>query len=62
MLRAVKLNYSEGLLLFLVLPQVSEPLGEKINQSERSTASDATVQKRKGSDISKKEKKSRLDS
>ncbi|XP_026720333.1 ubiquitin-conjugating enzyme E2 T [Athene cunicularia] len=42
--------------------RVSQPLEEKINQSEASTTNDSTVQKRKGSSISKKEKKSRLDS
>ncbi|XP_064328064.1 ubiquitin-conjugating enzyme E2 T [Phalacrocorax carbo] len=40
----------------------SKPLEEKINRSEMSTTSESTVQKRKGSATSKKEKKSRLDS
>lgn len=61
-LRAVKLNYSQPLLLFLVSPQASKPLEEKINQSETSTTNDSTAQKRKGSSISKKEKRSCLDS
>ncbi|XP_068275535.1 ubiquitin-conjugating enzyme E2 T [Nyctibius grandis] len=42
--------------------RASEPLEEKINQSETSTTGKSTLQKRKGSNISKKEKKSRLDS
>uniref|UniRef100_A0A8D0F0L2 Ubiquitin-conjugating enzyme E2 T n=1 Tax=Strix occidentalis caurina TaxID=311401 RepID=A0A8D0F0L2_STROC len=42
--------------------QQKRPLEEKINQSEASATNDSTVQKRKGSSISKKEKKSRLDS
>ncbi|KAM9217308.1 ubiquitin-conjugating enzyme E2 T [Leptosomus discolor] len=41
--------------------RAAKPLEEKINQSETST-SDSTVRKRKGSDASKQEKKSRLDS
>ncbi|XP_075030289.1 ubiquitin-conjugating enzyme E2 T [Calonectris borealis] len=43
-------------------PRASKPLEEKINQSETSIANESTVQKRKGSNIGKKEKKSRLDS
>ncbi|XP_014801789.1 PREDICTED: ubiquitin-conjugating enzyme E2 T [Calidris pugnax] len=42
--------------------RVSKPLEEKINQSETSTTDGSAVQKRKGSNLSKKEKKSRLDS
>nr|XP_010304057.1 PREDICTED: ubiquitin-conjugating enzyme E2 T [Balearica regulorum gibbericeps] len=42
--------------------KVSKPFEEKINQSETGTTNDSAVQKRKGSNISKKEKKSRLDS
>ncbi|KAM6108264.1 ubiquitin-conjugating enzyme E2 T [Pterocles gutturalis] len=38
-----------------------KPLEEKINQSETSSTDASTVQKRKGSSISKKEKKPRLD-
>ncbi|XP_037266717.1 ubiquitin-conjugating enzyme E2 T [Falco biarmicus] len=42
--------------------RASKPLEEKANQSETSFANEATVRKRKGSSISKKEKKSCLDS
>ncbi|GAB0199982.1 ubiquitin-conjugating enzyme E2 T [Grus americana] len=42
--------------------KVSKPLEEKINQSKTGTTNDSAVQKRKGSNICKKEKKSRLDS
>ncbi|XP_074910704.1 ubiquitin-conjugating enzyme E2 T [Buteo buteo] len=42
--------------------RASKPLEEKINQSETNTTNDSTAQKRKGSSISKKEKRSCLDS
>ncbi|KAM6998376.1 ubiquitin-conjugating enzyme E2 T [Passerculus sandwichensis] len=42
--------------------RASKPLEEKISQSETSTSSESTMQKRKGVDISRKEKKSRSDS
>ncbi|KAF2983077.1 hypothetical protein EK904_002787 [Melospiza melodia maxima] len=42
--------------------RASKPLEEKISQSETSTSSESTMQKRKGVDISRKEKKSRPDS
>ncbi|KAM6044346.1 PREDICTED: ubiquitin-conjugating enzyme E2 T [Chlamydotis macqueenii] len=41
--------------------QQKRPLEEKINQSETSATNESTVQKRKGSNMSKKEKRSRLD-
>ncbi|KAL9824383.1 ubiquitin-conjugating enzyme E2 T isoform 2-T2 [Geothlypis trichas] len=43
-------------------PGASKPLEEKISQSETSASSKSTVQKRKGVDISRKEKKSCPDS
>ncbi|XP_065505331.1 ubiquitin-conjugating enzyme E2 T [Caloenas nicobarica] len=43
-------------------PGACKPLEEKINQRETSTTGESTAQKRKGSNISKKEKKSRLES
>ncbi|KAM6370084.1 ubiquitin-conjugating enzyme E2 T isoform 1-T3 [Pluvialis apricaria] len=42
--------------------RASKPLEEKINQSETSTANESATQKRKASNLSKKEKKSRLGS
>ncbi|XP_009879632.1 PREDICTED: ubiquitin-conjugating enzyme E2 T [Charadrius vociferus] len=40
--------------------RASKPLEEKINRSETTTANESAMQKRKGSNLSKKEKKSRL--
>ncbi|XP_009333368.1 PREDICTED: ubiquitin-conjugating enzyme E2 T [Pygoscelis adeliae] len=47
-----------------LLPQLgaSKPLEEKRNQRETSTSDESTARKRKGSSISKEEKKSRLES
>ncbi|XP_071884519.1 ubiquitin-conjugating enzyme E2 T isoform X2 [Anas platyrhynchos] len=42
--------------------RASKALEEKTNQSETSTTSESIMLKRKGSDITKKEKKSRLES